>query len=193
MLVDFARELRAAGLAVGSGDTATYCAALTALDPSDLLDLYWAGRATLVTRPDSIPVYDRVFRRYFLGGAADPARELVTLKARAAPENQAVLEVPDTDPAGQERPAETVLGLMASDAQTLRHKSFAACTPEELAALRRIMARIRLTPPRRRTRRTVRGPAAAPRPAPHGPRDDAHARRARPTCSGGGAGSGCGR
>src|SRR5207247_3409469 len=40
---------------------------------------------------------------------------------------------------------------------TLRHKSFAACTPEELAALRRIMTRIRLTPPRRRTRRTVAG------------------------------------
>jgi uncharacterized protein with von Willebrand factor type A (vWA) domain len=44
---------------------------------------------------------------------------------------------------------------MASDAEILRHKSFAACSPEELAALRRIMARIRLTPPRRRTRRTA--------------------------------------
>jgi hypothetical protein len=52
-----------------------------------------------------------------------------------------------------------VLGLMASDVDTLRHKSFAACTPEELAALRRIMARIKLTPPRRRTRRTVAGSA----------------------------------
>jgi hypothetical protein len=43
---------------------------------------------------------------------------------------------------------------MASNVETLRHKSFAACTPEELEALRRIMARIRLTPPKRRTRRT---------------------------------------
>jgi uncharacterized protein with von Willebrand factor type A (vWA) domain len=43
---------------------------------------------------------------------------------------------------------------MASGAETLRHKSFAACTPDELAAVRRIMARIRLTPPQRRTRRT---------------------------------------
>jgi uncharacterized protein len=46
---------------------------------------------------------------------------------------------------------------MASDAEALRHKSFAACTPEELAAVRRIMARIRLTPPKRRTRRTAAG------------------------------------
>ena len=52
VLVDFARELRAAGLAVGSGEVLTYCAAMTALDPSDLLDLYWAGRATLVTLPN---------------------------------------------------------------------------------------------------------------------------------------------
>jgi uncharacterized protein with von Willebrand factor type A (vWA) domain len=46
---------------------------------------------------------------------------------------------------------------MASDADALKHRSFAACTPDELAALRRIMARIRLTPPRRRTRRTRPG------------------------------------
>jgi uncharacterized protein with von Willebrand factor type A (vWA) domain len=44
---------------------------------------------------------------------------------------------------------------MASDVAALKHKAFAACTPEELAAVRRIMARIRLTPPRRRTRRTA--------------------------------------
>jgi hypothetical protein len=36
----------------------------------------------------------------------------------------------------------------------LKGKSFAACTPEELVALRRIMRTVRLTPPRRRSRRT---------------------------------------
>ena len=34
---------------------------MTPLDPTDLVDLYWAGRATLVTRRDGIPVYDEVF------------------------------------------------------------------------------------------------------------------------------------
>jgi uncharacterized protein len=154
VLVDFASELRSAGLSVGSGDILTYCAAMTPLDPTDLLDLYWAGRATLVTRRESISVYDEVFRRFFLG-AGDPVRELLTIKALVTAETQAVLQVPATDPDGDGRQEEAVLGLMASDAETLRHKSFAACTPEELAALRRIMARIRLTPPRRRTRRTA--------------------------------------
>ncbi len=152
---NFSRELRAAGLAVGTGDILGYCTAMSTLDPSDLLDLYWAGRVTLVTRRDDIPVFDEVFRRFFLGGA-DPVREMLTLKAQVTAEAEAVLEVPAADPGGERRQdQEATLGLMASDAEALRHKSFAACTPEELAAVRRIMARIRLTPPRRRTRRTA--------------------------------------
>jgi uncharacterized protein with von Willebrand factor type A (vWA) domain len=155
VLVDFAHELRIAGLAVGSGDVLTYCAALAPLDPTDLLDLYWAGRTTLVTRRENIGIYDAVFRRFFLAAAADPVRELLSIKATAAAETQAVLQIPATEPDDGRRGEEAMLGLMASDADVLRHKSFTACTPEELAALRRIMARIRLTPPRRRTRRTT--------------------------------------
>jgi uncharacterized protein len=159
LLVDFSRELRSAGLAVGSGDVLAYCSAMGSLDPSDLLDLYWAGRTTLVTRRESIPVYDEVFRRFFLGGT-DPVREMLSLRAQVTAEAQAVLEVPATDPPAAGHSGEqATLGLMASDAEALRHKSFAACTPEELAAVRRIMARIRLTPPRRRTRRTRRAPS----------------------------------
>jgi uncharacterized protein with von Willebrand factor type A (vWA) domain len=154
VLVRFASELRSAGLAVGSGDVLTYCAAMAPLDPTDLLDLYWAGRATLVTRREAIAVYDEVFRRFFLA-AGDPVREMLTLKVEVTAETQAMLEVPATDPDSGGRTEEAMLGLMASNAEVLKHKSFAACTPEELAALRRIMARIRLTPPKRRTRRTA--------------------------------------
>jgi uncharacterized protein len=154
LLAGFADALRRAGLAVGSGDLLTYCASMVPLDPTDLLDLYWAGRATLVTRKDDIPVYDRVFRAYFLD-AEGPAGELLMIRAQlAAAAEGAVLDVPATDPPGDGDEEEAQLGLMASDAEALRRKSFAACTPDELAALRRIMTRIRLTPPRRRTRRT---------------------------------------
>ena len=48
VLVGFAHELRAAGLSVGTGDVLGYFAAMTPLDPTDLVDLYWAGRATLL-------------------------------------------------------------------------------------------------------------------------------------------------
>jgi uncharacterized protein len=156
LLADFAAELRVAGLAVGSGDVLTYCSALATLDPADLADLYWSGRATLVRRREDIAVYDEVFRRFFLG-AGGQAEELLTLMLRTSAEGQGTLAIPSTEPDASDHSDEddALLGWMASDVDALKHKSFAACTPEELAALRRIMARIRLTPPRRRTRRTV--------------------------------------
>jgi uncharacterized protein len=153
LLVRFAAELRAAGLAVGSGDVQVYCSALSGLDPSDLVDLYWAGRAALVNRHDDISTYDEVFRRFFLSEAPDG--DVLTLMLRASAAAQGALAIPSTEPGADEREDDAVLGWMASDVEALKHKSFAACTPEELAALRRIMARIRLTPPRRRTRRTA--------------------------------------
>jgi uncharacterized protein with von Willebrand factor type A (vWA) domain len=153
LLVDFARELRGAGLTVGTGDVLTYCSAMMPLDPSDLVDLYWAGRATLISRRDDIAVYDRVFRQFFLAEGG-PAALLLTFKATAAAEAEAAMVMPGTEPGPEQDEEKPVLGWMASDVDALKHRSFAACTPAELAALRRIMARIRLTPPRRRTRRT---------------------------------------
>lgn len=158
-LAGFARELRAVGLTVGSGDVLAYCAATAVLNPADLLDLYWAGRTTLVTRHDQIPVYDRVFRRYFLDGEEEPTPgKPFSVRSRA--EARATIEVPRNE-SGEERreERETRLGLAASDAATLRSKAFAACTPDELAAVRRIIKAIALAPPRRRTRRTVAAPA----------------------------------
>ncbi|MGD0700704.1 MAG: VWA domain-containing protein [Trebonia sp.] len=156
VLAGFARELRGAGLRVGTGDVLTYFAAMTPLDPTDLLDLYWAGRATLVSRHEDDNVYDQVFRRYFLGEDATAAGQL-PLDAESVAEAEATLVMPGPEPEpeeneeDQERP---FLGWMASGVDALKHRSFTACTPDELAALRRIMTRMRLTPPRRRTRRT---------------------------------------
>jgi uncharacterized protein with von Willebrand factor type A (vWA) domain len=156
MLVGFAHELRAAGLPIGSGDILVYCAAMEPLDPTDLVDLYWAGHATMVTRHDQMPVYDRVFRRYFLDEGDDQPDPL-KLSVRATALSQSTLEIPATEPGRDDHDdKEARLGLLASNVEVMRTKSFAACTPEELAALRRIMAQIKLTPPRRRTRRTVR-------------------------------------
>ena len=132
LLVRFAGELRAAGLAAGSGDVLVYCAALSKLDPSDLVDLYWAGRTTLVNRHDDIARYDEVFRRFFLG--AEGAEEELTLMLRASAQAQGALAIPATEPGDSGEEDDAVLGWMASDVEALKHKSFTACTPEELAA-----------------------------------------------------------
>jgi uncharacterized protein with von Willebrand factor type A (vWA) domain len=162
MLVDFGEELRRAGVPVGSGDLLTFCGAVASLDPGDLLDLYWAGRTTLLTRRDQIPVYDRVFRSFFLDSHDDLPEPVKLALKRSDVESQAVIEVPATEPGQRGKDEEEArLGLMASDLEIWRHKAFAACTEEELAALRRIMNRIRVVPPRRRSRRTLAAQAGA--------------------------------
>ena len=157
MLVDFARTLRDEGLNPGSGDVLTYTQAVGTLDVTDLMDLYWAGRTTLVNRRDHVALYHRAFERYFLDGAAG-TRAWLHFNPQQRIEARAALEVPETQGLGEEREQlETKLGLVASGARTVRRKDFGACTLEELAALRRILRTMRLTPPRRRSRRTAPG------------------------------------
>jgi uncharacterized protein with von Willebrand factor type A (vWA) domain len=152
LFVTFGHRLRAAGLPIGSDDVIAFCTANVELDPSDILDVYWAGRCTLVTRRDHIPVYDNVFRQFFLDEeptSPDDPRPAM----RTAPNAQGVLQVPDPQDRTEGDGEEVQLGLMASSIEVWRNKHFSECTPDELAALRRIMATIRLAPPRRRTRR----------------------------------------
>ena len=155
MLVRFTTELRRAGIAVGSGEVLSYCAAATTVDVTDLVDLYWVGRCTLVTRRDQVPTYHRTFVGYYLGDPdSSPGAAPYAAVARAAA--LASLEVAETERLGDaEQEQETDLGYAAAKASTVKAKSFAACTPVELAALRRILRTMQLAPPRRRTRRTV--------------------------------------
>ncbi|MDT7800142.1 MAG: uncharacterized protein QOI78_3575 [Actinomycetota bacterium] len=157
----FGRALRAEGLAVGTGDVLTYCRAVARLDPADLVDVYWAGRVTLVRRREDIARYDTVFRAYYLD-AGDTHPELPALTATW--ESDAVLSLPESATSAEEKETPDAAGLAASTVDNLRYKAFGACTPEELAAIRRMTVRLRLTPPRRRTRRS--------RPARTGPLPD---------------------
>jgi uncharacterized protein with von Willebrand factor type A (vWA) domain len=160
VLVGFAHELRAAGVKAGPGDVLTFFAAMTPLDPTDLVDLYWAGRITLVSRHEDSAVYDQVFRRYFLDSGA-PAQAQLKLRPQSVAEAEAALIAPGTEPGPEEDPEPPATGWMASGVDVLKRRSFTACTPGELAALRRIMTRMRLVPPRRRTRRTKARPGAS--------------------------------
>jgi uncharacterized protein len=131
VLAAFGRALRAEGLPVGPGRVASFCRAAALLSPGDL---YWAGRATLVARRDEIPVYDRVFRSFFGGDEAQAASQ-------------------------RRRPADTVVVeeevALASPIELLRRKSFARCSPDELAQLAALMERLRLAVPARRSRRVA--------------------------------------
>ena len=154
-LVGFTTALRSAGVTIGSGDVLTYCAAATVVDVTDLVDLYWAGRCTLLTGREQVPVYHRTFVSYFLGDH-DGAPGAASFPAVSRAEALATLEIAETERLGEEQQEQQAeLGYAAAKASTVKVKSFAACTPEELAALRRILRTMQLAPPRRRTRRTA--------------------------------------
>jgi uncharacterized protein with von Willebrand factor type A (vWA) domain len=151
-LVGFGQALRHEGLAVGSGRLVTFARAVADLDPTDADDLYWGGRACLVSDHDDIAAYDRAFRRWFAGA---PGAELKVSGVVARRQPTLLNEAPSTTTPGPPGRAERPQGTLASSAEVLRHRPFDECTPEELAALGALMARLRLDPPLRRSRRTA--------------------------------------
>ncbi|HEX2111261.1 MAG TPA: VWA domain-containing protein [Gaiellaceae bacterium] len=152
-LTGFGRALRAEGLAVGTGAVEDFCRAAALLP---LGDLYWAGRATLVAGRDEIPVYDRVFRRYF-GGAGElprPPKQRVVVRRHGPGATATALRGRD---AGSEPEA-----AVASAVETLKRKRFSRCTPAELERLARLMAEMDVGMPLRRARRLRPARAGAP-------------------------------
>ena len=157
LLVDFGHALRAAGLPVGSDDILTFCSAVACLDVTDLMDVYWAGRTALVRRREHVPIYNIVFRQFFLD--IDPVVTDERKRTMRASSNAgATLEIPNTEEGlpGEISPDEVKLGYRASTSEVYRHKAFADCSDEELRQLRRLMSRMRVTPPKRRTHRTTK-------------------------------------
>ena len=162
MAVVFVRLLRRSGLAVPVGSALEYARALGATGLERRDRVYWAGRATLVRRPEDFPVYDRVFSAFWAGrgtGMAPPSLEQVVIELDE-PADEEGQSGQDED--GVE-PRETIT-VRYSPTETLRNKDFAACSPEELAETRRIMAELSLQAARRRSRRLQRSSRRRGRP-----------------------------
>ena len=159
--VGFVHRLRAAGLDVPVGASVTYAEALAAVGVATRERVYWAGRATLVRRPEHFELYDRTFAAYW-GGA---------LPAAVAVEDPSVVALLDDDDLAADgadgAPAGDVLTVRYSPAEVLRHKDLATCTPAELTEAHRLMAQLRVAGARRRSRRLR--PTAATRGAHHRP------------------------
>src|SRR5918995_5263045 len=63
-LLTFGRRLRDAGLPVGSGQILSLVDALATIDVFRHDDVYHAARASVVTRPEQIPIFDLEFSRF---------------------------------------------------------------------------------------------------------------------------------
>ena len=152
LLVGFVRSLRRAGLAVSVGSTVVFAEAVAAVGGTDTRQVYWAGRATLVTRPEDVGVYDRVFAEVWRGFVAD--QDAVATKTLT-------LVMDDQDDDAEEPPADgdedgidgPTLLVRFSPHEVLRHKDFAAYTHAELDEAHRLMADLHLAGALRRSRR----------------------------------------
>ena len=159
LFIEFAQDLRFHGLVIGSDDVITYLSAISVLDASDIMDVYWSGRIALVRKQDNIPLYNKRFQAFFLDiGENEPDARKVKLKSSA--NAGATLEVPNVEQGlpGEVIEDETRLGYMASAADISRHKAFADCSDEEINRFRKLISMLKVSPPKRRTYRTQTTP-----------------------------------
>jgi uncharacterized protein with von Willebrand factor type A (vWA) domain len=145
--VAFARVLRGMDLDVSVDRVITYAQALKATGIEDRDGVYWSGRATLLSGPEEVPIYDAAFAAFWLG------REPQVVTQPTAPL---------VDEVEQEEGAH---GTKASAYEILRHKDFAAYSQEEFAEARRLMADLRLHGALRKSRRLRPGRRGQPDPA----------------------------
>ncbi|MSY71072.1 MAG: VWA domain-containing protein [Actinobacteria bacterium] len=123
--------------------------------------VYWAGRATLVRRPEDIPLYDRVFdalwmrRRYESRDEGDVEH----LTIATDDDNDDEPDAPEGDDQGDD-----VITVRFSTTEVLAHKDFAEYTAAELAEARQLMSRMHLVGSPRRSRRRVRSKRTRGRP-----------------------------
>lgn len=169
------RRLHDAGLPVTPARSADFARALTLVKPVARRRLYWTARAVFVTDPAQLPAFDAVFASVFGGGATPDELELEGAQTVAAPPDDRPRAEHDTAPRetgehDEQRTASSSEGesdegapevevplALASDDEQLGRKRFDALTPNELARLYRLMTRLELATPQRRTRRYEKG------------------------------------
>ena len=163
----FGRRLLDAGVPVTAERAAWFAQALSAVEPVSRRRLYWTARSVFVTEPGQVRTFDAVFAAVF--GSAPALEEAAEAQpaAESAPAREPRRTVDGAPPGGATRSDSPTTGstevtedvpvpVLASDEEVLRTKRFDALEPGELARLYRLMTRIRVATPERRTRRSER-------------------------------------
>jgi uncharacterized protein with von Willebrand factor type A (vWA) domain len=161
------RRLHDAGVPVTPARSADLARALTLVRPVSRRRLYWTARAVLVSDPAQLKAFDAVFWEIFGSGAPEEPAELEDVRAAPAPDAAPPSErriaagrgASATPGERREQGEEVDVPLaLASDEERLATRRFDELSPVELAQLYRLMNRLRLATPERRTRRYERAP-----------------------------------
>jgi len=150
LTVGFARLLRASGLDVPVGATLVFAEALGAVGVGSRDSVYWAGRATLVRRPEDVELYDRAFAAWWERVHEIPLASPIEREVVLAFDHDGDDDAGDDDGEASDAPT---LSVRYSRAEVLRQRDFAHYSPHEFAESRRLMDDLRMAGAMRRSRR----------------------------------------
>jgi uncharacterized protein len=149
LAVGFAERLRTRGLVVPPDTVVTYAHALDVVGLDERDPVYWAGRATLVRRPEDVAAYDDAFTDFWEGQGRFIHRSSTTVQ-------RTIVEIDDGSGDGADgEDTEPDDELRWSAAEILRHKDLAELDDAERREANRLIDALRLAGPRRRSRRRV--------------------------------------
>jgi hypothetical protein len=171
----FGQRLRDAGVTVTSERSADFARALVVVRPESRRRLYWTARSMFVSDRAEAAAFDAVFAATFGDGADTegpppgdeggiapaPADERPSIERaysregppREAPRASLASPRSRSGDGDEEREAIALPRAIASDDEVLAGKRFDALERDELAQIYRLMSRIELATPTRRTRR----------------------------------------
>src|SRR5215211_7212205 len=149
--VAFGRVLRGAGLRVGTDRVVGFARALEELDVGRREDVYWAGRITLVSRPEELESYDRAFELFWDEGASAKARPRPKIRLSIPQPDRSVM--PPKKTVEKSERGEEAVRLRYSPVEVLRTKDFALYSADEFAELYRLLADLRLSGALKKSRR----------------------------------------
>jgi uncharacterized protein with von Willebrand factor type A (vWA) domain len=144
--ISFARVLRGAGVSVPLDSVLTFVQALEVVSLEHREDVYWAGRATLVRKPEDHGIFDRAFAVFWEQRQAGHVPD-------EEPPQKITLLIDDEDDGADKAPEAVddnpTLTLRFSATETLREKDFAEYSDDELHESQRLMQQLRLAGPPR--------------------------------------------
>jgi uncharacterized protein with von Willebrand factor type A (vWA) domain len=156
--------LRARGVRAGVGELLAAHRAIEAVDATDREDVRLALRTVFCSRHEDLEAFDEAFVEVFGTGEVprppNPIDELGGLVREALPRTG----IPANRAGEQTQEQASPVPAAYSDVELLRRKDFAEMTDEELAAANRMLARLALRGPQRRSRRMRASRRRAHRP-----------------------------
>ncbi len=151
LVAGFVYALRKGGLSVTVSQSTLFRAALDVVGLGRGIDVYWAGRSTLVLKHEHVPMYDAMFLAFFHHNTSG-----FSMRFDDIAELQDQLATDEGDDGGDGDGDQETEVLRFSRAERLYEKDFGDFEDAELREAERVMAEMRVRPATRRSRRRRR-------------------------------------